>query len=733
MKRPAAFFILAIILTAGSCSPSSIWNIPSDRLRKQIQKSDYSFLKEATIKSSNLGEVTRLGPGAAYYFYYIFLKAGFRAYALQMLLISCEKEKKIFREESWLPLLRHLLNDKNYPACEKYAKTFIKKYGESKRGKEGKRILIEALYRQKKDEEVVKSLETYFHEEEPSFQDDPELLLFKAVSSSRLNTDGWKDDIIRLFLEIGDAEIIKRAYDYIIGEKVLYNAFDEDMKRYMAAKNSLCLDDSDEIKALALPVIEAYVKSIERPDLRTRAMIKTLGLTYLSLDEAGRGAKLLSSLSADLSGKSALDAFEMAGRCYRKNEQYSLAVKYLGKVIDRSKNDDHRSKNDDQKERAVWFLLDCIQELSPDSFIEAAGRYAPHWRDPSYFDDVLEKEIAELVSLKKWKTIFALHDVLKDHISDEIDSQLSLLRARILSLGYLTVEGVDRTKEINRLLKKAASVGGMEYSGFLASALTGETPRFFRSLHGKNKQIRPESFSGIEAVISGFFEYGLPLEGYEMISENKEELGKNLLLHASRMLSEQGCDREALLVAAYYAYKKNYILTGEEMRYLYPRAFATFIDAHAEKREIRTHLLYALVREESAFDPAIVSSAGAVGLSQLMPETASDLAGWMRLEEYDLYDPETNISLGSYYFARLYRLIESLPKTLIAYNAGMGRLRSWEKTYRGFTDDFFIELIPYKETRGYVKKIIVSAVIYACLYGKESPKQILSEILPGLF
>jgi soluble lytic murein transglycosylase len=297
----------------------------------------------------------------------------------------------------------------------------------------------------------------------------------------------------------------------------------------------------------------------------------------------------------------------------------------------------------------------------------------------------------------------------------------------------MTPESGNRTKEIQTFLKKAASIEGVRYSGFLAASLSGETANFLKHTKKEKNVFESKSFSGTEKLVSGFFDYGLPLEGYAMVSEKKESLGEKLLFHAAQMLSEQKCDRESLLVMAYYAYRKDYKLTGDEIRYLYPLAYSHIIEKNAKEQKIENFLLYALIREESAFDPSIVSSAGAIGLSQLMPETAVDLAAWMRMDTYDLYDPETNIALGAYYIARLSRRLKSLPKTLIAYNAGLGRLRKWEKEYRGFTDDFFVALLPYKETRGYVKKIIASTVVYAYLYWNKTPQEVLSLIYPGLF
>ena len=179
--------------------------------------------------------------------------------------------------------------------------------------------------------------------------------------------------------------------------------------------------------------------------------------------------------------------------------------------------------------------------------------------------------------------------------------------------------------------------------------------------------------------------------------------------------------------------RKNYQLTDKEILYSYPPAYKSIIDLNAKKRGFDASFFYALVREESAFDAGNTSPVGAVGLTQLMPPTANDIAGWLRLDEYDLTNPETNVLMGAYYYSRLLRLLESIPKTLIAYNAVLGRLRSWEKKYKGLPIDLFIEALPYRETRGYLKKIIVSACIYSYLYEKKPPYEVFSQLFPDMF
>ena len=182
-----------------------------------------------------------------------------------------------------------------------------------------------------------------------------------------------------------------------------------------------------------------------------------------------------------------------------------------------------------------------------------------------------------------------------------------------------------------------------------------------------------------------------------------------------------------------YVRRKEDGVDRSDLELLYPRPYDRWIHEVSRSEEIPEPVFFALVREESHFDPGIVSRSGAVGLTQLMSETAADSARWLRMEEYDIQDPEQNLRLGARHFSRLFSRLEDIPKTLMAYNAGLSRLRSWEGSFSGLPSDLLAEAAPYPETRNYVRKILVSAVYYGALYYDRSPEQTALSFFPGLW
>lgn len=125
--------------------------------------------------------------------------------------------------------------------------------------------------------------------------------------------------------------------------------------------------------------------------------------------------------------------------------------------------------------------------------------------------------------------------------------------------------------------------------------------------------------------------------------------------------------------------------------------------------------IYAILRQESAFNPTAVSPAGAMGLMQLMPATARQVAntlGLPRPSRNDLYDPGLNITLGSAYLARMQgRYGGSAVLAAAAYNAGPGNVDKWRPEYR-IDADIWVATIPFRETRGYVRRVLAYRVIY---------------------
>ena len=127
-------------------------------------------------------------------------------------------------------------------------------------------------------------------------------------------------------------------------------------------------------------------------------------------------------------------------------------------------------------------------------------------------------------------------------------------------------------------------------------------------------------------------------------------------------------------------------------------------------------ILQAILKEESHFNPYVKSSVGAAGLMQLMPATFNEI-----LKNHgfsgDIYDPETNVKAGSFYYTGLKKVLGSKDLYAVsAYNGGIGSVTTWfSKLIYNDTDEF-VEQIPYPETKNYVKKVLRTYWVYGNIY-----------------
>ncbi len=162
----------------------------------------------------------------------------------------------------------------------------------------------------------------------------------------------------------------------------------------------------------------------------------------------------------------------------------------------------------------------------------------------------------------------------------------------------------------------------------------------------------------------------------------------------------------------------------DDLEVRFPLLYQEHVASAAKRSSVNPLLIFAVTRQESAFIHDARSSAGAMGLMQLLPSTAKQTAqrNGLSFHQQDLLTPEKNIALGSHY---LEQLLKSYNGNRIlaaaAYNAGPGRVRQWlRETDSQLPFDVWIETIPFRETRGYVQNVLSFSVIYAYRLGQKS-------------
>jgi hypothetical protein len=242
------------------------------------------------------------------------------------------------------------------------------------------------------------------------------------------------------------------------------------------------------------------------------------------------------------------------------------------------------------------------------------------------------------------------------------------------------------------------------------AAFIGDIPAYDRTCNLKATPIQISNYAYVRRLAS-----------YNILSILEDELELSL---PQRINSPTGIFSRAKFVQALGApttaikeirafpktyYKMERDCLRDILDILYPREHEEIFEAESLRTGVDKHLLMAITRTESTFDPMAISRVGAMGLMQLMPATA-ELEGFTGFKEgnpHRAFLPEQNIRLGANHLQRLMNKYGNRwHLTIAAYNAGGQAVDRWLKRYPNASEQLWVEMINYKETRHYVKKVL---------------------------
>ncbi|HEY6012049.1 MAG TPA: tetratricopeptide repeat protein [Nitrospirota bacterium] len=204
---------------------------------------------------------------------------------------------------------------------------------------------------------------------------------------------------------------------------------------------------------------------------------------------------------------------------------------------------------------------------------------------------------------------------------------------------------------------------------------------------------------------------------------------RGALIGLSKAFFELGDYHHALLLVLrnYERYLEGPVNgTPEDLWLLaYPRGYWESIQSYARKYGQDPYFVAAIIRQESQFNVEALSPAGARGLMQVMPTTGEWVARSLKLPEFDekkLFESDTIINIGTWYIGHLMKRFKGDHLLVAAaYNAGPDAVAGWiTRNGYGKDRDAFVESIPYKETRGYVKKVLRNYGEYRRIYGRNA-------------
>jgi soluble lytic murein transglycosylase len=206
----------------------------------------------------------------------------------------------------------------------------------------------------------------------------------------------------------------------------------------------------------------------------------------------------------------------------------------------------------------------------------------------------------------------------------------------------------------------------------------------------------------------------------ERVARSIDSSPERLLVIANAFRS-QGLASQAIQLAR-RALARGAPADARTYRLIYPVVHEDALFAEAAEHRLDVSLIAALIRQESNFNPAATSPAGARGLAQVMPELGERLARDLAYPVWDpvlLYQPDVSIQLGAVHLGELFTRYDQRAHILAAYNAGASRVERWSKRIGVEDPEVFAERISFVETRDYVRIIQRNEDIYRALYGAE--------------
>ncbi len=319
-------------------------------------------------------------------------------------------------------------------------------------------------------------------------------------------------------------------------------------------------------------------------------------------------------------------------------------------------------------------------------------------------------------------------DLVQWRITDNLrqgnwDDSLSVLQSLPDSLAdkeiwsYWLARSLEQTgavNDANKFYKKVAIE--RHYYGFMAATIIGQQPNL-ANVPLQFKDVEIQAIANNRAA-----QRALEFRHFNRYAEARREwnyFNRKLNLR-ERLAAAKWANKNGWFDRAIFALAKQKYWDDVDLRF--PLAFKKTMSYHANRNKLEPSLAFAIARRESSFMPDAYSSAGALGLMQMLPSTARFIAK-KKVKRNKLFTANTNVQYGTDYLSYLLKTVDGNEViAAAAYNAGITRVKRWLKTEQPLPADIWIETIPYKETREYVKSVMAYRQIYSNLLGNQENK-----------
>ncbi|GHV85599.1 hypothetical protein AGMMS50230_12070 [Spirochaetia bacterium] len=385
-----------------------------------------------------------------------------------------------------------------------------------------------------------------------------------------------------------------------------------------------------------------------------------------------------------------------------------------------------------QEDACIWYILHSTFTEKPAAVPDLVKTYAPRWHRDDEFYDILDRLSWYLVTEKKWNDLGNVLTHIRNGKDGATIARYAYLMGRAVSLGY--VSGQSMSAQDYFTIAYEEGNASFYYRALAASYLGKTVIPISRNRNGTSDTV--SQGNEVEFYVK-FFEFGASSYAMTYLRENAARYTNKELRAMAVTFARSGRYLESIQIAGIYMRRDGYVMETADLELYYPKPFTQLIEKHAIANGLRPQMFFGLIRTESAFTPAIASHAGAVGLAQIMPATAREVAAVIKKRggpdfaaggSIDLTNPEVNVQMGAVYLKDLTDSLGSPMLALLAYNGGPARIRRLRRAAPSLPEDIFIETISITETRNYGKRVMAAAAAYGYLYYGLSMHEVVSEI-----
>ena len=738
---------MAILFT--SCGQTKILGLPSDEAASHLESGDIDFIREAKLPESIhdalsfLWPVSRIRPQAAFFFA-LHLESAEKTDSDSQLksrllyALALEDANPVIRKETGRKLMFPTLQNE-----EAFAEEVLKLV--RKNSDDNPVSLSSAcLYRLGRYSEALSDLR---NRENKSFWNRA-IYLLSTLHLTQTNSDAGlteklREEAVRFFLTVPVDSIwhwaLNEFDEYENANSEFFTQVEKAAFSVRAASAGsqysrglisfrMCMEEEDENESGPGLISEFF---LQYPEL-----IRDLGRVFQYAPNARQQGLELFSGWEEIVSSGSITTENMTiyllrhylGRIYRQDGQYDKSSEAFDRAL-------ALAPDPLQADACIWYILINALNKNQGTAISQFKTYIPQIHSPPYFSDVLDRLSAFLIAGKDWKGLEEIYTILQNREALGAAAQYAWILGRaveenlyapapgyrdFIKTGYFKTIYEDATAPLYYRALSAKKLG----VSFIPERVANQTP-------AQTAAVAEMEF------LTGFFKYNAAAFALPFIREYENDLEIQELRVIAGSLAEAGRTNDSLNLVTRYMGRSDFLMTREDMLLYYPRPFLELTTKYSGRSGIKPELFYAIIRTESYFMPAVVSRSGAVGLCQLMPDTALDMAARIarrtgpdyRTENgIDLTDPETSIHIGSFYINYLIETMGTPMTAILSYNGGLGRVRRWRAAAPALPEDLFLETVEYEETRDFGRRILSAAAAYGYLYYGMNMDEVIADI-----